>query len=42
MHAEFANAELAARHLVDSRGGPNEVVSTLLDRMSAGTLLQRQ
>lgn len=42
MHAEFSNADLATRHLVDSRKGPDEVVRTLLGRMAEGTLLHRQ
>jgi cytidylate kinase len=42
MHAEFSNADLPARHLVDSREGPDQVVSAILSRMSEGTLLHRQ
>jgi cytidylate kinase len=41
MHAEFSKADLAARHIVDSRERPDEVVTALLRRMSDGTLLHR-
>jgi len=42
MHAEFANADLATRHVVDSREAPDDVVRTLLGRMSEGALLHQQ
>ena len=43
MHAEFSNAELPVRHVVDSSGDdPKETVSTVLRLRAQGALVHRR